>query len=107
MSQVWRFLRRYWWTFLIGAAAVCGVFLLILVPRKQQSRTIGEPPSRTFKEKAKEEVERIRLEGEIEKARITATADAHRGEIDRIENIGQVDPVEGRRQLAAWLASNL
>jgi hypothetical protein len=107
VKLVWRFIKRWWWTFLVGAAAIAGVLVLILIPRDQRPRAGGETPKRTFKDKAKEEVERVRLEGEVEKARITATADVHREEIDRIEEIGQTDPAEGRRQLAAWLASNL
>ena len=108
MRAVWRFIKRWWWTFLLGAAAVGGVVLLILLPKKDETTPMpGEPPRRTFKDRAKVEVERVRLEGEVEKARTKATADVQREQIDQIEEVGKEDPEEGRRQMAAWLAANL
>jgi len=108
VGVVWRFIKRWWWTFLVGAAAIGGVVLLILLPKKDETTPMpGEPPRRTFKERAEVEVERVRLEGEVEKAKATATADVQRVELDVIEEVGKEDPVEGRRQIAAWMARNL
>lgn len=109
MKAVWRFIRRWWWTILIGVAIVGGVVLWVLTAGRSNSRkkepTPGEPPIRTFKDIAVEQVERVRLEGEVEKARAMATADAQRAEIDRIEEMGQTDPAEARRQMAAVLGA--
>jgi len=111
MRKVWRFIKRWWWAFLAVLAAVLGVVAAILVggSRRSENREPkpGELPKRTFRERAQEEVERVRLEGEIERARITATADAKREELDDIEQIGKADPAEARRQLASWLSANL
>ena len=109
LKKIWRFIKRWWWTVLIGAAAVGGALLWMLKPkvRRRNIDPAGLPPQRTFKEKAREEVERVRLEGEIEKVRVKATADVHREKLDEIEIIGRNDPAEGRRELANWLSSNL
>lgn len=107
MNHVRRFVRQWWWAFVAVAG---GVFLLVW--RILASRPGGEPidppaTTPTLSERAKVEVERVRLEGEVEKAKVTATADAHREEIARIEETGKTDPKEARRQLAAHLARNL
>lgn len=104
MAKVKRFIRQWWWVFVAAAAAVFAILWAIL------SNTGGEPdpdPKSSYKDKAQNEVEKVRLEGEIEKARITATADAERGQLDEIEAVGENDPAEGRRQMADWLAANL
>jgi hypothetical protein len=49
----------------------------------------------------------VRLEGEVEKARVKATATVCNEQLDDIEVIGREDPAEARRQLAFWLANNL
>lgn len=103
-AKVWRFIREWWWIFVAGAAAIGGVILaLVLNPSPEPEEE--KPPS--YKDKAQNEVEKVRLEGEIEKARVTATADAQRAELDEIEAVGENDPAEGRRQMADWLAANL
>jgi len=104
VTKVWRFLRQWWWLFLLGALIVAGVLWAILANRGPN----GEPPPPLpFLDVAKNEVEKVRLEGEVEKARIAATADAQRSELDRIEAVGENNPVEARRQVADWLAANL
>lgn len=108
MLKVWRWLKRWWWTILVGVGTVAGFLFWLLMPKpKRDSTPGGSPPPRTFKERAKEEVERVRLEGEVEKARVTAKADVQNQQLDDIEVIGREDPVEARRQLASWLTSNL
>lgn len=108
MGVVWRFLRRYWWTLLAGVGAVAGFVLCILFPRRRRDTfPPGNPPRPTFKERANTEVERVRLEGEVEKARASASAEVYREEIDAIEETGKTDPVKGRRQMALWIRNNL
>jgi hypothetical protein len=107
MKQAWRFVRQWWWAFVAVAATV---FLVVWrFTSKSGTGTGGgaEPVQPSVADRAKAEVERVRLEGEIEKAKVTATADAHRAEIDRIEEVGKSDPKEARRQLAGWLGRNL
>lgn len=107
MIKVWRWLKRWWWTFVVGAAAVGGFVLWLLLPKPKRDSSPGQVPTKTFKERAQEQVERVRLEGEIEKARVTAKADAQNEQLDNIEVVGQEDPAEARRQLASWLTHNL
>ena len=108
MTAVWRFIRKWWWTFLLGAAAVAGFFFYLLFPKPQDTESApGKLPRQTLKDRAKEEVERVQLEGEIERARAVSRADTRREELDAIETTGKTDPAEGRRQLAAWMAQNL
>jgi hypothetical protein len=104
MNEAWRFVRKWWWTFLVGAAILA--FVLWRIVRNPPEPGEAEVPPQ-FLEAAKNQVERVRLEGEVEKARVTATADAHRVEIDRIEELGEEDPREARRQMADWLSRNL
>jgi len=107
-SKVWRFIRRWWWAFLAGLAAVLGgVAAILLRPKPKPEPLHGQLPQPTFKERAQDQVERVRLEGEIERARITERAETRREELDEIETIGKNDPAEGRRQLARWLQGNL
>ena len=104
MSKVWRFIRRWWWTFIVGAAIVAFVvWRIVRNPPEEGEEDV--PPQ--FLEAAKDQIERVQLEGEVEKARVRATADAQRAEIDRIEEMGQEDPREARRQMASWLSQNL
>jgi len=82
---------------------------MLLLPRREE---VVESPreqqeKQTFKERAQTQVERVRLEGEIERARVAAVAETQSAEVDRIEEVGQEDPAEGRRQISAWLANNL
>lgn len=81
-----------------------GIVLAILLP-KGNNEPNDAPPK--FLDKARVEVERIHLEGEVEKARVRATADAQRAELDRIEEQGREDPVAAREALSAFLNNNL
>lgn len=108
-KKVWRFVRRWWWAFLMVAAAVAGaVAAAILKPGETNiEASPGQPPAKTFKERAQEQVERVRLEGEIERARVQAKAQAQQEQLDEIEQIGENDPAEGRRRLASFLQGTL
>jgi hypothetical protein len=108
MKRVWRFVRRWWWAFLVGLATILGAVAAILLrPKRNIDPSPEYIPPKTFRDQAQEQVERVRLEGEIERARITERAETHREELDEIETIGKNDPAEGRRQLARWLQGNL
>jgi len=108
MKKVWRFVRRWWWAFLFGLAAIVGAIATILLrPKPDVETSPGYVQPRTFKEVAAEQIEHVRLEGEIEKARVEVRADIKNDELDEIEQVGKNDPVEGRRQLARWLIMNL
>lgn len=102
MTKVWRFIRRWWWVFVAVAA---GLFLVAwrLMAKPGGSDQPVPPQVPTLAERARQEVERVRLEGEVEKARAKAAADAQRAEIARIEELGESQPAEARRQLADWL----
>jgi len=106
MTQVWRTVRKWWWV-LVAVAA--GIFLIAwrLMAKPGGPDQPVPPQVPTLADRARQEVERVRLEGEVEKARAKAAADAQRSEIDRIEELGQSKPVEARRQLAEWLQRNL
>ena len=99
MTTVWRFIRRWWWAFLMGLAAVAGaIAVAILRPRKPSIESSpGYVPPKTFKERAAEQVERVRFEGEIEKARVETRAEIENDELDEIERVGENDPAAGRR----------
>ena len=108
MLKVWRFVKRWWWAFLLGLATILGaVAAIILRPKPDIEQSPGYVPKQTFRDKAREQVERVRLEGEIEKARVKTRAEIENDELDEIEQIGENDPAEGRRRLASWLQSNL
>lgn len=83
-----------------------GIAVAILMPRNSDGGTDVEVPPKLI-DKARSQVERIHLEGEVEKARVRATADAHRSELDRIEEQGKEDPVAAREALSTWLNANL
>lgn len=109
MRHIWRAIRKYWWAFLAGLAAVIGIILGAVTFRGRRNTTPDPttPSPPTFKERAEQQVERVRLEGEVEKAKVTATADAQREVLDQIEETGKDDPAEARRQLARFLSANL
>lgn len=109
-KRVWRFLRRWGWAILAVVAAILGGIIVALARKPNpavNNTTTGHIPPVTFKQKAQQEVERVRLEGEIEKARVQATTESRHATLDTIEQVGENDPAEGRRMLATWMASNL
>ena len=104
MNAVGRFIRKWWWVFLIAAVTVAFVVWRILRPTSNPTDPLVPPK---FLDRAHDEVERIHLEGEVEKARVRATADAQRAELDRIEEQGKEDPQAAREALSGWLNANL
>lgn len=64
-------------------------------------------PSKTFVERARSEVEKVHLEGEVEKAKVRTVAEVQIKEIETIEKKGKEDPAQARKDLAAFLAANL
>jgi len=108
MRKVWRFIRRWWWAFLFALATVLWVIITIILRGGRKTNpdpTI--PPKPTFREIADNQIERIKLEGDVEKARVVARADAQRERIDEIEAKGKEDPKAARAELAEWLRNNL
>lgn len=91
----------------MGAATVAGFVFWLLLPKPRQDSPSEDVPVKTLKERAQEQVERVRLEGEIERARVVATAEAQREQLENIDIVGKDNPAEARKQLASWLARNL
>ncbi len=89
----------------MAAASAIGITLFFLFLGDGSGEQ--ERPKSDFKAIADKEVERIRLEGEIEKARVSARAGARHEELDAIEELGKDDPVEARERLSTWLNGNL
>lgn len=106
MVKIGRFVRRWWWAILAVTGAVFLVFWRLLAKKPELPVTLLTPHP-TFVERAQDKVERIRLEGELEKARAASVAQARYAEIERIEDVGKTDPKEARKQLAQWLTRNL
>jgi hypothetical protein len=109
--KAWRFLKKWWWTFVLGAATVLSVVggALFLSARKKEEEhnRIDSIKKPSFKERAATQIERVHLEGEVERARIETRYKERKSEIDEIEEIGKEDPAEARKRLAEWLTNNL
>ena len=106
MKQVSRFVRRWWWAFVAVAA---GIFVLVwrLLAIRQPKADPEPSPVPALADRARVEVERIQLEGEVEKAKVSAQAEVQKAELERIEEMGKSDPREARRLLSLWLTRNL
>ena len=110
--KIWRFTKKWWWTFVLGAITVLsfvgGILFFDARKKEEENRKIDDFHRKpTYKERAATQIERIQLEGEIERARIETRYEERKAEIDKIEEIGKDDPVEARRRLASWLNNNL
>jgi len=104
-QSAWRFVRRWWWAFALGAGVVGVALWQIFGPRAP-----GAPPvtvSPKLIERAREQVERVHLEGEVEKARIRTQAEGVHKQLDAIEEKGKADPKAARKDLAAFLSASL
>lgn len=101
----WRFIRKWWWLFLVGIGLIFVVAWRLLKPTNMQEDEMPEVPQ--FLEMAREKVEKVHLEGEVQKAKVRATAEAQVEEIKRIEEKGKEDPVQARKDLANLLARTL
>lgn len=105
MAKITRWLRKWWWLLVIGAGVALAVLWHVFGPRRA-----GPPPPMQMPkllDLARDKVEKIHLEGEVEKAKIRAVADEQRKQIAAIEDKGKADPAAARAELAAWLGKNL
>ena len=93
----------------MGLATVVSAIAAALFapPKRDIGQGLGYVPKKPFKQQAAEQAERVRLEGEVEKARVKARAQIEDDELDEIERIGDNDPAEGRKRLARWLSEHL
>lgn len=112
MKKIWRALRQAWWLVVGLAAAALGVVALVVFSRSERpsgatTAHSGTPPRKPLRERAQEEVERVRLEGELEKAELRAVWASQRIEVDEIKKQAKDDPTAARKNLAAWLQRNL
>lgn len=112
MEKVWRVLRQAWWLVVGVVAAALGVVALVVFrrPEEHAGADMQYPEQRTDKplrERAREEVERVRLEGEMEKAEKAAVMQVQRAQLRQIKQTAQKNPVAARQQLADWLRKNL
>lgn len=105
MKVAWRFVRRWWWAILLATGVVAAVLWKVFGPRMPDADVAMPHPK--FIDLARDKVERVHLEGEIEKAKIRTEADGKRKQIEAIEEKGKTDPAAARKQLAEFLAANL
>jgi hypothetical protein len=96
-----RFMRKWWWAFLAGFAAVIGILIGTLF----RGGGGGGDQKPKFREKAKLEVAKIDAEAKYEKAVAVAEVKAKQAELEKIEKVE--DPVERRDELAKFLKDNL
>lgn len=115
---LFRFLRKSWyWLLLLASTVAVGIVGFCYARRRIPGDVIEGDPGSDFPERLRRvqeerarlgfHLERVRLEGEIERARVTAGADTRRAELAEIERVGENDPVAARRALATWLTENL
>ena len=107
MKKVQRFIRRWWWAFLLAAGFIASILWKLLGPKDGSDPADGLPKPPTFLDRARDEVERVHLEAEVEKAKVRAQADAQKEVIAKIEEKGKTDPAGARKDIADWLAGNL
>lgn len=110
MKPVVRFVRKWWWLLLLGIAIVATVLFKVLTGRKGSNVPITEidiDPPKTLVDKARDKVEKVHLEGEIEKAKVRTVAEEKIKQIEAIEEKGKTEPKKAREDLAAFLAANL
>lgn len=105
MKKVERFVRRYWWILILAAGFVFSILWKILGPKDAPLDDEVKVP--TFVERARDKIERVHLEGDVDKAKIRAVADEDQKVIAAIEKKGETDPKGAREDIAKWLASNL
>lgn len=105
MRAAWRWIRKFWWLVLAILGSAVGVLWYAFGGRS--SGGSDPKPTPSFAKKAKEKAEKVRLEGEVEKAKVKAKADTERAEIERIEELGETDPKEARRQISDLLRRTL
>jgi hypothetical protein len=104
LNAAWRFIRKWWWVLVLGACIVGYVLLRIFGPRGQQT-DVAVPPK--LLEMARDKIEVVHLEGEVEKAKVRTQAEDSHKQIDAIAEKGKTDPKAARKELADYLAANL
>lgn len=109
MKAVQRFIRKWWWLILLGLAVLFTVLWKVLSGGRGGSAPIGDlvVPKQTFVEKARDQVEKVHLEAEVEKAKVRTVAKEQMKQIEAIEEKGKTEPKKAREDLAAFLAANL
>lgn len=93
---------------IVAVAGVAGFILWrAFGPRGQSfaSGSLVKPP--TFVDRARDEVERVHLEAEVEKATVRAEAAGKLDDLKVIEAKANTDPKQARKELAEFLAANL
>jgi DNA-binding XRE family transcriptional regulator len=107
MKEAIRFVRQWWWAFVAVAAGVFAVAWRFMAMRGGDASKPEPSVVPSLAERARSEVERVRLEGEVEKARATTKAEAAHQTLNQIEEEAKADPVAARRKLASWMQGNL
>lgn len=119
-AAILRFLKKSWyWVVLVASSFFLGLIGVLFLRRKYgpNGEVIADDPGSHFPERigavrerrlrAEFEIERIQLESEVARARVSAVADVQRAELDQIQRTGEADPVAARMELAAWIGRNL
>jgi hypothetical protein len=107
MKKIKRFIRKFWWVLVVGAAIIFAVLWKLLGPKAPDPELESALKPPTFLDRARDNVDRVHLEGEVEKARVRAEADSDKRIIDAIEEMGKENPKVARRDIAIWLNANL
>jgi len=92
----------------LASAAIVGVVLWrIFAPRRPDAPVPEVMKPTKFVDLARDKVERVHLEAEVEKVRIRTQAEEANKQLDVIEEKGKADPKAARKDLADFLASGL
>jgi len=105
MKNVMRFIRKWWWLVILGLAMAGWIIWKVFGPRMPGAAPPTQLPK--FIDLARAEVERVHLEGEVEKAKVRTEATGQVKQIEAIEEKGKTDPATARKELASFLAANL
>jgi hypothetical protein len=104
MKNVLRIVRKWWWVIILALGTVGWILWKVFGPR-DSGAALPAPPK--FLDMARAEVERVHLEGEVEKAKVRTEATGQMKQIEAIEEKGKKDPAAARRDLADFLSQNL
>lgn len=109
MKAAIRFVRKWWWLALMLLAIIFSVLWKLLTGKRGSAEPItqGLEPSPTLVEKARDQIEKVHLEGEVEKAKTRTVAEEQIKRIEAIEEKGKTHPKVARKELAEFLAANL
>jgi len=109
MKSVLRFVRKWWWAALVVLAIIFTVLWKLLTGKRGGAESIATTfdPPKTLVDKARDQVEKVHLEGEVEKAKTKTVAQEQIKQIEAIEAKGKTEPKVARKELADFLAANL